>query len=132
MGAVLRSTFVAALLGAALSATGFIASALLDGAQAVEAVAYGMALGVGGALAGALIGLIIGLLRLGPVGGALVGLGLAVTAIAFYVFGIGRPGQEAYFLGASVPVILFFGLPIVVTGGLTAWLNGRRAAERAT
>jgi hypothetical protein len=131
MARTLKATALGALSGGFLAMTVFIVGALLDGTRFGEAFGFGIAVGIAGALAGALVGFLVGLLRLRLLGGALAGLGLTLAAVALYVFGIGRPGQAAYFLGESLPIILVIGLPMIVTGGLTAWLMGRNARERA-
>ena len=119
------SALLGALIGTILSATAFSVMAMLDGTRPTEAMAFGVVAGIIGGFFGLAIGFAVGVGNLGLIGGAIAGLLAAFAAVGFYVLVFGRAGQYGYFLRESVVVVLFLGLPAVLTGALTAAVMNR-------
>jgi hypothetical protein len=125
MRRLLFCALLGALLGGVLTATSFTLMAVLDGARPTEAAGFGAAVGVAGGFFGMLAGFAVGIGNLGAVGGAVAGLLATAAAVAFYVLVFGEPTRLVYFLRESVVVWLVLGLPMVLSGSLTALLKNR-------
>ncbi|MFO7661010.1 MAG: hypothetical protein R6X18_00310 [Chloroflexota bacterium] len=127
---ILVSTFLGGLFCSLLTATLFSVGSIIDGTRPEEALAYGVVVGVVAGFFGVFIGMAVGIGNLGPLGGALVGLVTTVGAVAFYVITFSRPNQYGYFLDQSTIIVLVLGLPTLITGIVTGWLN-KTFAHRA-
>lgn len=113
-------SFLGALICGVLSAAVFSLGAIVDGTRPMDAMAYGVVIGVPGAFFGALIGFIVGRRDLSVARGAITGLMVAAPAIAFFLFVFGIPGQYGYFQGESAGVGAVLVVPMVLTGIFTA------------
>lgn len=125
MRRIIVCALIGALLGGVLTATSFTLMAVLDGARVSEAAGFGAAVGVAGGFFGMLAGFAVGIGNLGVVGGGVAGLLATVAAVVFYVLVFGEPSRLAYFLRESVVIWLVLGLPMILTGILTALVKNR-------
>lgn len=117
---------IGALIGAVLCAGAFLIATLLDGTGIAEAFGYSLVVAVLGAFLGGIVGLIVGIGNLRTFGGALAGLLVSLAIVAFYVLGFGREGEYSRFLGESRVIIAGLTTPLILTGMITSFLNGRR------
>ena len=121
----LLGTLLGAIIGFALVTLFYVGLALADGTRLGEAAGFGLVVGVAGGGMGGLIGLTVGVLRLGWLGGTLAGAAATVIAVVFYVVVFGDPAFLGHFLRESAVVLLVLGLPLTLTGALTAILLKR-------
>lgn len=123
IGKILLSCFIGGVGGAILGFFTFFLLALGNGTKTGEAFAYSLIVGFGCAVIGVLIGLVIGVGNLGAIGGGIVGVLATLCVAAFYVFYVGRPGEQAYFLRESKIIFVVLTLPTILTGIITALLK---------
>lgn len=123
---LLKGFLAGGLAGAILIAGVFLVLATLDGTRPDEAIAYGLLAAVIGGFLGGLVGAIVGLGNMRWIGGALVGLVMAVLVVVAYMTSFVGEGTLIQLLNRSRPIIVFTVAPLLLTGIITSWVIRRR------
>lgn len=121
---LLTGLLVGFLAGAVLVAGVFLLMAALDGTLTKETIAYSLLAAVIGGFLGGLVGAIVGLGNMRWIGGALVGLVMAILVVVSYMTSF--EGTFMQLLNRSRPIIVFTVAPLLLTGIITSWVIRRR------
>lgn len=119
------SAFIGAFVGAAASFLFFVVLTQMDNTTMGESIAYGIGVGFIGAIIGFAIGLVIGSTNAGVPGGALIGLGGIVLALAGFLMMFGGDDPVRALKSNWRVIALVIGPPSLITGVVTAWLKNR-------
>lgn len=123
---LLTGLLVGFLTGAVGSAGMFLLMAALDGTRAEETIFYSLLVAVIGGFLGGLVGAIVGLGNMRWIGGALVGLVMAILVVVSYMTSFTGEGTFMQLLNRSRVIIVFTVAPLLLTGIITSWVIRRR------
>lgn len=123
---LLTGFLVGGLAGAVLISGLFLVMAALDGTLAEETIFYSLLAAVIGGFLGGLVGAIVGLGNMRWIGGALVGLVMAILVVVSYMTSFSGEGTFMQLLNRSRPIIVFTAAPLLLTGIITSWVIRRR------
>ncbi len=123
---LLTGFLVGGLTGAVLVGGVFLLMAALDGTLAEETIFYSLLAAVIGGFLGGLVGAIVGLGNMRWIGGALVGLVMAILVVVSYMTSFSGEGTFMQLLNRSRPIIVFTAAPLLLTGIITSWVIRRR------
>lgn len=118
---ILMSGSIGAVVCGGLCFIMFFLLVVFDNQKLIEAVGYGLVVGMIGAFIGIIIGLAVGLGNLGIIGGGVTGFFMTLIVVAIYVLNTAQSSaQYGYFLGESRIIFIVLTLPTILTGMLTA------------
>ncbi|HRO24273.1 MAG TPA: hypothetical protein PK205_08375 [Promineifilum sp.] len=123
---LLTGFLVGGLAGAVGIAGVFLLMAALDGTLTKETIFYSLLAAVIGGFLGGLVGAIVGLGNMRWIGGALVGLVMAILVVVSYMTSFSGEGTFMQLLNRSRPIIVFTAAPLLLTGIITSWVIRRR------
>ncbi len=122
---ILLSGLIGAIVCAILSFLIFFVLGVYEGQSLIiEIFAYGFIVGMIAAFIGAIIGLMVGIGNLGVIGGGVAGVLGTLIGVAIYVYTIAEnPGQYGDYFRAGGGFSIYFYLPTILTGIITALLK---------
>ncbi len=118
---LLTGFLVGGLAGAVLISGLFLVMAALDGTLAEETIFYSLLVAVIGGFLGGLVGAIVGLGNMRWIGGALVGLVMAILVVVSYMTSFTGEGTFMQLLNRSRVIIVFTVAPLLLTGIIASW-----------
>ena len=121
---ILLSGAIGAIVCAILSFLTFFLLTVFDNQKLIEAIGYGLIVGMIGAFVGVIIGLAVGIGDLGAIGGGVVGFLGTLIIVAIYIYSTAEnSSQYGYFFSESRIIFVVLSLPTILTGVITALLK---------